>query len=99
MTDHLSRCKQAIERNMPDGQSMIARHILRRKVRTDLRAYFDSAINELIVEGKIDTVSTGGGGTMYTACTRPPTSENHPHSPGLDNDTDDVRHRQRLLRW
>ena len=74
----LTRCKQAIDRNVPQGR-LIARHDLRRKVRADLRIHFDTAIAQLIDERKVEEISTETG-TAYTCttCTRPPTSEKDP---------------------
>lgn len=58
----LKSCKDAIMRKLrklPD--STCARHDLRRAVKADRRAYFDTAISELIDEGQIEAVSLKNG--------------------------------------
>jgi hypothetical protein len=80
----LTRCRESIERALGklDEGALIARHDLRRKVRVELRLYFDTAIGQLLDDGKAAEVSTDTG-TAYTCTprTRPPTSENDPCTP------------------
>jgi hypothetical protein len=73
----LKSCKEAIVRKLrklPDSGTC-ARHDLRRAVKADRRAYFDTAISELIDEGEIKAVSLNNGdlyqraGTGYTCTT------------------------------
>jgi hypothetical protein len=83
----LTRCKQAILRWLakpPKGQQHVARNELRRKLRHDLRPYFDAAIAELIETHAVAEVRIDGG-TAYTACT--PRTRRTPQMTSTDSRT------------
>ncbi|OBB42704.1 hypothetical protein A5752_06215 [Mycobacterium sp. 852002-51961_SCH5331710] len=65
----LQRCKEGILRTvsrLPD-QQLIPHNQLRRSLKSDVRDYFDAAINELITERRITAARTAKGptGTLY----------------------------------
>lgn len=66
----LERCKQAILRGLDSlPGDHVPRNELRRSLRSELRAYFDSAMSELTKSGSVGEVDIDGG-TAYTL--RPP---------------------------